>query len=231
MSIATYAELKTAVANLLNRADQTSRIPEWIVAAETRINYGNKEAATESEPLRVRAMEQSSYATLSAATRSIAVPTRFLNARRFYTYYTSTTLVGIIRPIGIDQYWAKYANTNVTGSPVEYVREGESFLLGPIPDQTYTAQLMYWKGFAALSGDSDTNWLLTNAPYAYVHGAAIEGFRYLRDFQAMASSHAAFIGIINALNHNNPDEDQSQLSVDPALMSWKRGFYNINSDV
>lgn len=194
MSIDTYATLKTAVANLLNRGDLGSRIPEFIVGAETRIFRGSQEAPFESEPLRIRSMEQSSYTTLAA--QAVALPTLFLQARRLYLSGNAGRKLSFIDP---DEFWTRYVGTT-SGTPLYFTIEGENLLVGPTPDTSYTAQLLYYKAFAALSADADTNWLLTNAPYAYVHGAAIEGFRYLRNPDAMASSHAAFCGIINALN-------------------------------
>ncbi len=194
MSIATYSDLQTAVANLINRTDMTSRIPEWIVGAETRIFYGSMEQPYQSDPLRIRAMEQSSYATISA--QATQLPTSFLQAKRFYLSGDSG---GKLTMISAEHFWDKYTVTT-SGTPYEYAIEGENLLVGPTPDSSYTGQMLYYKKFAALSGASDTNWLLTNAPYAYVHGAAIEAFRYVNDPVKMASSHGAFRGIINALH-------------------------------
>ena len=52
MSIGTFAELKTAAANWLDRSDLTDRIPEFIVLAEARFN----------RVLRIRDMETVSTA-------------------------------------------------------------------------------------------------------------------------------------------------------------------------
>lgn len=194
MTISTYAELKTAVANLLNRSDLTSRIPEWIAGAETRINYGSFEPPFVSEPLRVRAMETSANLTVNG--QSVALPTRFLQARRIYLSGDTGRRVD---PISPDQFWLQYVRTSAD-TPREFTIEGENILFGPTPDATYTGKILYYQGIAALSADGDTNWLVTNAPYAYVHGAAIEGFKYLRNFAAAQESHKAFAGIINALN-------------------------------
>jgi hypothetical protein len=38
MAISTYAELQTAAANWLGRADLTSRIPEFVALAEAKFN-------------------------------------------------------------------------------------------------------------------------------------------------------------------------------------------------
>lgn len=193
MAISTYSELQTAVANLINRSDMTTRIPEWIASAERRIFYGSREGPYQSDPLRIRAMEQSSYATISA--QATQLPTSFLQAKRFYIAGDSGGKLELVSP---DYFWDKYVVTT-SGCPIEYCIEGENLLVGPTPDSSYTGQMLYYKKFAALSGASDTNWLLTNAPYAYVHGAAIEAFRYVNDQVKMMSSHGAFCGIINAL--------------------------------
>jgi len=54
MAISTFAELKTAAANWLDRSDLTDRIPEFIALAEARFN----------RILRIRAMETVSTAIL-----------------------------------------------------------------------------------------------------------------------------------------------------------------------
>ncbi len=194
MSIALYSELQTAIANLINRDDLTSRIPEWVAAAETRIHYGSMEAPYQSDPLRIRAMEESVYTTISDG--SVQLPTRFLQARRLYTAGDNGRKLNFLDP---DEFWNRYTRTT-SGVPVHFSLEGENLLIGPTPNGSYTAELLYYEAFAALSASTDTNWLLQNAPYAYVHGAAIEGFRYLRNFTAMGDSHSAFCGIVNALN-------------------------------
>ena len=38
MAIGTFAELKTAIANWLDRDDLTARVPEFIALSEARIN-------------------------------------------------------------------------------------------------------------------------------------------------------------------------------------------------
>lgn len=195
MAISTYAELKTALANFSNRSDLTSRIPEFVALAETRIFYGNQEAPFISEPLRVRAMETSADLTISS--QNVALPTRYLALRRQYISGDSGGSIGMLSP---DAFWGKYSGAAWSGRPVNFTVEGENFVFGPSPDGTYTGKCLYWQKFAALSGDSDTNWLLTNAPGAYLQGALIELYDYLKDFEAKGQAHNAFAGVINALN-------------------------------
>ena len=71
MSISTYAELKTAVANWLDRSDLTDRVPEFITLAEARI--GRK--------LRVRGVEERATTPLVGSQEYYALPSDFLEAR------------------------------------------------------------------------------------------------------------------------------------------------------
>ena len=195
MSISTFAELKTALANFSNRSDLTSRIPEFVTLAETRIFYGSQEAPFISEPLRVRAMETSADITISAQTA--ALPTRYLGLRRQYISGDTGRKIGFMAP---DAFWDKYAGPAWSSTPVDFTVEGENLVFGPSPDGTYTGKCLYWQKFAALSADADYNWLLTNAPGAYLQGALIELYDYLKDWEAKGQAHNAFAGIINALN-------------------------------
>lgn len=187
------ADLKAAIANWGNRSDLTARIPEFVTLAQTRITYGSMEAPFISDPVRIRAMEQSSYTTISG--RSVQLPTGFLQARRFYL---SGDCGGEIEFVSPDAYWETY-NGSGTGTPRKFTVEGENFLFGPSPDGSYTAQLLYYKAFASLSADSDTNWLLTNAPAVYLQAALIELYKYVRDYPKATDALKAFSGAVNAL--------------------------------
>lgn len=194
MSFSTYAGLKTAIANNANRSDLTSVIPDFVALAETRIFYGSEEQPFATPPLRIRAMEYPADVTISGQTASL--PTSFLQARRLYLNSNPVQIINYINP---DQYWRTYLST-ASGKPTRYTIEGENLVFGPTPDTTYTGKILYYKKFDALSSDSDTNWLLTNAPGAYLHGALIELYDYVKDFEAKANAHKAFAGVINGLN-------------------------------
>jgi hypothetical protein len=65
MSISTYAELQTAVANFLARSDLTAQIPDFIALAEGRM----------SRELETRSQEKRATATLTTGDEFIALPT------------------------------------------------------------------------------------------------------------------------------------------------------------
>ena len=71
MSIGTYAELKTSIANFLARDDLTAQIPDFIQLAEGRM----------SRELETREQEKRSTATLTSGDEYIALPTDMREVR------------------------------------------------------------------------------------------------------------------------------------------------------
>ena len=57
MALATYANLKSAVADYLARTDLTSQIVDAVTLTESRIAYGSDNPKFSTRPLRIRAME------------------------------------------------------------------------------------------------------------------------------------------------------------------------------
>ena len=79
MALATYSDLKTSLANWLNRTDLTSEISgDFIVLAEKDFN----------SKLRVRKMIAQSSITIDAETETL--PTGFLQVRDFYILQGNT---------------------------------------------------------------------------------------------------------------------------------------------
>lgn len=159
MAITTYAELKTAVANWLHRTDLTSVIPDFIAIAESRIRHD----------VRCRAMEATATGTLSAA--EVALPTRFAEARRVMLadrVLTYTSLSG-------------FHPRREWGTGV-YTIEGSNFIF---PATSGAYEIQYYAWFAAFSGASDTNTLLTNHPDIYLFAALAEAAQYVGDNPAL----------------------------------------------
>lgn len=199
MTIATYADLKTQIATYLNRSNLTTQIPIFIQLAETRIYYGCKEVPFVSEPLRIQAMEQSSYTTFGAQT--VALPSDYLAHRRLYLSSNAGRVDFLTPPA----FWDLYVS-GCSGQPKNFTIEAGNLVLGPIPDSSYTGRLLYYKKFSALASDSDTNWILTNAPGAYLQGALLEAYRYVRNMEQAQAALNTFTGIINALNDSNKSD-------------------------
>ena len=165
MSIATYAELKTAVANFIDRTDLASRVPEFIAMSEAAIG----------RDVRIRQMEK--RATTDISTEYVDMPTDFIMARNIQLNTSSQERLKYLTPEQMDMY----RSSQTTGKPRNYTIIGTEFQFKPVPDGAYEVEIAYLARFAALSGDNDTNWLLTNQPGIYLYGALVQASPYLKD--------------------------------------------------
>lgn len=163
MAITNYTELKDAVESWLDRADIDSRIPEFIALAEDTLN----------KRLRIRAMEQRSTASVSS--EYVSLPTGFLEMRNFQLNSTPKQTLRLVVPEYIDTFYAD----STTGKPAVYTFIGGEIQLAPAPDGTYTAEMDYYKKWDIAT--DLTNWLLTNAPSAYLYGALLQAEPFLRN--------------------------------------------------
>lgn len=163
MSIATYSELTTAVANWLSRADLTSRIPEAIALAEAAFNRN----------IRHRQMEQRSTAS---ATEYMSLPSDFLELRSVKVDSTPDTSLRILSPWDGDRLY-----TGASGSPLFYVLQANQLRLLPAPDSSVTIEIDYYKRIPALSSTATTNWLLTDYPDLYLYGSCFHALALVQD--------------------------------------------------
>jgi hypothetical protein len=182
MTISTYATLKTAVASWAHRGTTlASLIPDFIALAESQIR----------RDVRCRAMENTASGSLSATT--VAIPTGFAEARR--------VLIGtdLQRYVTQDDWYAcEQSGMN------QYTIVGDNFKFAV---STGTYQIDYFKWFAALSSDSDTNWVLTNHPDIYLFASLAEAAVWTREDPSIwRDRYAASVAKLRAADrlHNEP---------------------------
>lgn len=199
MSITTYAELKTAVANWLDRSDLTSRIPEFISLAEDRI----------AQRLRTRAQETTTDLTISS--EDTALPSDFLEARRLYLSTSPKSELRYITPWHMMDIWP----SSTTGKPKFFTVEGTNLRVAPQPDQTYTGKLLYYARLTAFSSSTDTNWVMTNARGLYLYGALLEAEPYLGNDPRIRVWGAAFEDLLARVNSA---EKEARFTGGPLLM-------------
>lgn len=167
MSIGTYDELKTAIADFLNREDLTSAIPTFISLAESRA----------SRDLRHWRMEKRVATQLDV--QYVTIPTDFLQPIRLQITDAPTNEVA---PISTAQMLQLRGDRNDrVGRPTNYALTAGGLELYPTPDLTYNASLVYHARVPALSASNATNWLLTEAPDVYLYGALVHAAPYLKD--------------------------------------------------
>lgn len=162
MPLANYGELKTAISEYLDRANDATfvaRIPTFVSLFESTFNAKQ----------RLRRMEAS--ATLTLAGGYAALPSDFLSVRNVTTNDAVPRNVSLITP--------EYAATLATGmnQPFYYVRGTNIY--SPVTGASLI--LNYYQKLTALSADADTNWLLTNFPKAYLYGTLLESQPYTED--------------------------------------------------
>ena len=202
MAIGTFAQLKTAAANWLDRSDLTDRIPEFIALAEARFN----------RILRTRDMETVSTAISTAAgTREYSLPTGFVQMKEFHLTTDPLTPLAYITPEMMTRIWAGSGQ----GKPEVFTIIADNVRLGPNPDAVYTTSMLYYKTFTALSDSATTNDMLTNNPDVYLYGTLLEAEPFIMNDQRVQLWGMAFEKAIGDIqNQDNKDRHSgSQLRV------------------
>lgn len=169
MSITTYSELQTAVANFLARTDLTTQIPDFIALAEGRM----------SRELETRSQEKRATATLTVGDEFIALPTDMREIREVKLNTSPITVLEYKSPTSLDTDYA----SGSSGKPQAYSIVGSELKMRPVPDDTYTAEIVYIGSLTALSDSNVTNNVLARHPDAYLAGALAEAYTYLMDEQ------------------------------------------------
>lgn len=172
MAITNYSELKSTIADWLNRSDLTAAIPTFIQLAEAKFN----------RTLRTRQMVK--RATAPIDTPFFAVPADFLEAKDFQLN---------TNPITVLEYVTESAGNTLrattylsSGLPRNFTIVGGQLEVIPSPDSEYTGELTYYAKISALSDSNTSNWLLSYAPDLYLYGALIQAAPYLRDDERLA---------------------------------------------
>lgn len=165
MALATYSDLKTSIANWLNRTDLTSEISDdFIILTEADLN----------SKLRVRKMITSTSITIDSETESI--PADFLQIRDFFITEGGTKhALKYITPAQMDEI----RGSSTSGLPQTYTILGDNFRFAPIPSSSYTGTLNYYAKFAALSDSNTSNYILTYHPSIYLYGSLYHAANFL----------------------------------------------------
>jgi len=153
-----YTELRREVARLLNRADVTAFVPDYIERAE----------AVLFREINAREVETSVSGT---AASTISLPVGFHQLSRLTI--TSNGYTESL-PYAIDNAFGES-----DGIARSFTLENNQIKISFAPSGTYT--LYYLAGLSPLSDSVSTNWILANAQDAYVYQSALEGARAIAD--------------------------------------------------
>jgi hypothetical protein len=168
----TYAQLKSTLADYLNRDDLTAIVPTFIKLAESKFN----------RKLRVRQMVTRANATIDTA--FFSPPADWLESKEFQLNTNPITKLEFIT----ESYGNELRATRFTagGKPRYYTVVGSQLEFIPTPDTEYQGELTYYAKIPALSDANTSNWLLAYAPDLYLYGALIEAEPYLKNDERVA---------------------------------------------
>lgn len=167
MALSTYTELKTSIADWLNRSDLSSTIPDFISLAEAQIE---RTLRTRQMIVRANASFTSEYS---------AVPADFLEVKTLKL--TSTNPLTPLEFLSSDDMDQARSHYTASGKPRFFSVVGNQLRISPTPDGTYTAELTYFAKLTKLSNSVANNWLLTSSPDIYLYGALLQAAPYLQD--------------------------------------------------
>lgn len=197
MAITSYADLQTSIANFLARDDLTAQIPDFIQLTEARIN----------RELETREQEKRVQSTLVAGDEYIALPIDLREVREVKLNTSPLTVLSYASPTSLDTQYS----SNGQGKPLGYSIVGKEMKIRPIPDSSYTMEIVYVGDVDALSAVS-TPTLFTRSPDLYLYGSLTEAYVYLLDEQRAAQYDEKFTRTINEVRM---DEERSHYGTGP----------------
>jgi len=174
----TYEELKTSIANYLNRSDLTSYLDTFIDTTEAELNR------------KLRTKDMIKRATATADAQYLTLPTDWLEV--INVEVTSNDFTPLFQQSieSMDVY--RNANDNVTGQPRYFAIVDGTLELAPTPDVAYTLQLTYYGTIAALSDSNTSNFVSTNHPDVYLYGCLKQASIFLMEDERVPMFTAQF---------------------------------------
>lgn len=200
MAYANYLALKTALNDWLSRSD----VP-WdslVSFVESDIN----------ERLVTRYQISTTTLTTSNGTRAVTAPSDMIAIEALVR---QTAARELLEPVTIAQLANLYPE-EYTGEPEKFSVVGTNIRLGPTPDGTYNLECIYRARVSALSGDSDTNDILTYYPAVYFYGCLSHAAPYLRNDERVPLWAQYYQ---RALDGANQENERAELSGGPVSSS------------
>jgi hypothetical protein len=167
VALTSYSELKSSIADWLNRGDLTAVIPDFISLAEAQME----------RRLPTQKMVKRANATID--TPFSAIPSDLLSVKSLVL--TSTAPVQPLVFLTEDELDAKKYTYRSTGKPLYFALVGNQIEVLPAPDTGYTAEITYVATLAKLSDSNTSNWVLARHPDVYLYGSLLQAAPYLRD--------------------------------------------------
>jgi hypothetical protein len=167
MAISNYSELKSAIADWLDRTDLTDSIPNFIALTEAR----------HKRDFKLRRLETRVTANTVADQEYYSLPDNYIAMRNIQLNTNPKTSLEYLTPEQMDRVYAG----SMKGKPKAYSIMVNDIQLRPTPDGVYQIELLYYKHVNPLSDSNATNEILDNHPDIYLYGALVEAEPYLQN--------------------------------------------------
>lgn len=191
MALTTYTELKTAIADFLNRDDLTAAIPTFISLAESQINRD------------VRHWKMENRATATIDSQYLTRPSDWVETIRFHITSDGTRTLDLLSAQAMSD--KRQGAEDVTGIPRYYRHSENQFELFPSPSGPYESELLYYQKVPALSDSNTSNWLLTDHPDVYLYGALTHSAPYLAEDERVAIWVQIYSAAVARVNQTSED--------------------------
>ena len=158
MALDNYANLKASIESWSHREDIKGKVDDFIQICESEM-YSNSDVS-----LRVRSMVSTSAGVTNIVDRFQALPTGFLETRRYdFDMTGSRPTIDYITPDSmVIRDGSGVPSVYTTTSQIEY---------DVIPDAVYATNLIYYGKLTGLSDAATTNQVLTDSPNIYLYGS------------------------------------------------------------
>jgi hypothetical protein len=152
-------------------------------------------------------------ASTTGGDSTVGLPTDFLEMRDIHL---NTTPVTTLRYKAPNSFYETSRATE-SGKPVDYTVLGSEMQLAPIPDTSYTLQMLYYGKPTVLSDSTASNVFLANYPDALLYASLAEAEPYLMNDARIQTWAALYERAITAINTS---DQSSEYSGQPMSMSY-----------
>lgn len=216
-TLATYDDVIATVGKyLFNRGDLTAQIPIFIRLCEAKMN----------RRLFTRQMEQRDTSTVdpfSDEPEFVSLPATFQTMRRVrIKSATGKPRLTFLTTAQLDDKRRK--RNDAPGQPIWFTIVGTEMELCPTPDNAYELEMVYRRKIIPLDDtDNETNWLLDEAPDAYLYGTLMEAAPYLYEDERIAVWSGGLADVVNELNSLS---EKASYNAGPLIMTRKGRSYS-----
>tara|TARA_R110000787_G_scaffold193035_2_gene304572 strand:+ start:537 stop:1184 length:648 start_codon:yes stop_codon:yes gene_type:complete len=212
MAITDYSSLKTTIADYLHRTDLSDTVmSNFVQFAEVRLN----------RKLRLLQQQTEAALTIASGSRELTLPTDWIETIDLIHTDNKET----IQPQNIRSLNSQRTADMAKGRPRLYSTADGKMLFETIADSAYPVSLSYFQKWDIET--ADVNWLITNAPDAYLYGSLLEAKAYAKSKEDVSMWAQGVSTAIDDLNNlDNRSRRNATARVDSALVRGRR--FDIN---